>query len=55
MDKLAERCEAYDTVAEAIRFIRSNARRQPTLDDIAAHVGLSPFFLLRLFSVWTGI
>ena len=55
MDKLAERCEAYDTVAEAIRFIRSNARRQPTLDDIAAHVGLSPFFLQRLFSVWAGI
>ena len=55
MDKLAERCQAYDTVAEAIRFIRSNARRQPTLDDIAAHVGLSPFFLQRLFSVWAGI
>ena len=24
MDKLAERCEAYDTVAEAIRFIRES-------------------------------
>ena len=55
MDELVERCQAYDTVAQAIRFIRSTARRQPTLDDIAAHVGLSPFQLQRLFSVWAGI
>ena len=55
MDELVERCQAYDTVAQAIRFIRSNTRRQPTLDDIAAHVGLSPFLLQRLFSGWAGI
>jgi len=55
MDELVERCQAYDTVAQAIRFIRSNTRRQPTLDDIAAHVGLSPFLLQRLFSAWAGI
>jgi len=55
MDELVERNQAYDTVAQAIRFIRSNARQQPTLDDIAAHVGLSPFLLQRLFSTWAGI
>lgn len=54
-EELNERCQAYDTVARAIRFIRSNARQQPTLDDIAAHVGLSPFLLQRLFSAWAGI
>lgn len=54
-EELNERCQAYDTVARAIRFIRSHALQQPTLDDIAAHVGLSPFLLQRLFSAWAGI
>lgn len=54
-EELNERCQAYDTVARAIRFIRSHARQQPTLDDIADHVRLSPFLLQRLFSTWAGI
>lgn len=54
-EELNERCQAYATVARAIRFIRSHARQQPALDDIAAHVGLSPFLLQRLFSTWAGI
>lgn len=55
MNDLAERCQAYDTVAQAIRFIRLNSREQPGLDEIAAHVGLSPFHLQRTFSIWAGI
>lgn len=50
-----ERCAAYETVAEAIRFIRRHAGAQPTLDEIAQHVGLSAFHLQRTFSVWAGI
>jgi len=46
---------AYATVAEAIRFVRASARRQPSLDEIAAHVGLSPAHLQRTFSAWAGI
>lgn len=45
----------YDTVAEAIRFVRREARRQPSLDEVAAHVGLSPAHLQRTFSAWAGI
>lgn len=55
MNSVDERCAAYETVAEAIRFIRSHARTQPALEEIAAQVGLSPFHLQRLFSVWAGI
>ena len=55
MNRIDEPCTAYGTVAEAIRFIRSHARQQPALDDIAAHVGLSVFHLQRVFSVWAGI
>ena len=50
-----ERCAAYETVAEAIRFIRSHTREQPALEEIAAQVGLSAFHLQRMFSVWAGI
>lgn len=55
MNDIAERCQAYETVAQAIRFIRQNARQQPGLDEISAHTGLSPFHLQRTFSTWAGI
>ena len=55
MNSVDERCIAYRTVAEAIRYIRSHAREQPALEDIATHVGLSVFHLQRVFSVWAGI
>lgn len=47
--------KAYDTVAAAIRFVRAQARRQPSLDEVAAHVGLSGPHLQRVFSEWAGI
>lgn len=46
---------AYATVAEAIRFLRANAGRQPGLDELAAALGRSPFHVQRLFSAWAGI
>lgn len=45
----------YDRIAAAIEFIISRARSQPTLEEIAAHVHLSPFHFQRLFSRWAGI
>ena len=42
----------YARIADAIRFIASQVARQPTLDEIAAHVHLSPFYFQRLFSRW---
>lgn len=55
MNTNAERCQAYETVAQAIRFVRQHAARQPGLDEIADQVGLSPFHLQRIFSAWAGI
>ena len=46
---------AYETVAAAIRFVRSHAGAQPSLDEIARHVGLSASHLQRVFSEWAGI
>jgi len=45
----------YARVKDAIMFIASNASEQPTLEDVAAHVGLSPYHFQRLFRRWAGV
>ena len=45
----------YALVARAVSFIRDNARAQPSLEDVAAHVHLSPYHLQRCFSEWAGL
>lgn len=45
----------YDRIAKAIEFIAGQARRQPTLEEIAAYIHLSPYHFQRLFSRWAGI
>lgn len=46
---------AYDTIASTIRFLQNHAASQPSLAEIAAHVGLSEYHLQRLFSQWAGV
>lgn len=50
-----EHSHTYETIAEAIRFVRGHSVKQPSLDDISHHVGLSPSHLQRVFSEWAGI
>lgn len=45
----------YQRIAQAIRFLEENFQRQPSLDEIAEAVHLSPFHFQRLFSEWAGI
>jgi len=45
----------YTRIAEAIDFLRTARRRQPTLDELAAHLGLSAGHAQRLFTRWAGI
>lgn len=45
----------YGRIAEAISFIARHVDTQPTLDEVAAHVHLSPFHFQRLFSRWAGV
>jgi AraC family transcriptional regulator of adaptative response/methylated-DNA-[protein]-cysteine methyltransferase len=47
--------QAYITIEKAIVFIRENFYRQPSLDEIARHVHLSPFHFQRMFHEWAGI
>ena len=45
----------YDRIAEAIRYLDARTLEQPNLDDLGAHLGLSPYHLQRLFTRWAGI
>lgn len=45
----------YRRMAEAIRFIDESREDQPRLQDVAAHLGLSPAHFQRMFSRWVGV
>lgn len=45
----------YHRIERAIQFLTANAATHPTLDDLAAHLRLSPFHLQRLFTRWAGV
>lgn len=45
----------YDRIAAAIDFFRSNFKKQPSLEEAAKHVHLSPFHFQRLFREWAGV
>ena len=51
----SEQTEDYERIAKAIAFIRDNARQQPALEQIASHVGLSPWHFQREFTSWAGV
>ncbi len=45
----------YARIAEAIKFIRDNRKKQPGLEAIAKAVNMSPFHFQRIFKEWAGI
>ncbi|AEM69230.1 transcriptional regulator, AraC family [Allomuricauda ruestringensis DSM 13258] len=45
----------YNRVAKAIEFIRSNFQEQPSLNEIAESIHLSPYHFQRLFTEWAGV
>ncbi len=45
----------FALVAKAITYLRDHVREQPTLEQIAAAVHLSPQHLQRVFADWAGI
>lgn len=44
----------YNRIAAAIEYIKSNFKSQPSLEEVAASIHLSPFHFQRLFSEWAG-
>ncbi len=45
----------YTRIAAAIDYIHVNFRQQPTLDEVAGQIHLSPFHFQRLFTEWAGV
>lgn len=45
----------YQRIAEAIAYINQNFKKQPSLDEIAEKLHLSPFHFQRLFTEWAGV
>ena len=44
----------YGRIEQAIHFLEQNFQEQPSLAEVAAHVGLSEYHFQRLFSRWAG-
>ena len=51
----AEQMTDYQRIAAAIAYLEQHHQEQPSLDELAAHLGLSPYHLQRIFTRWAGI
>ncbi|TYO99061.1 AraC family transcriptional regulator of adaptative response/methylated-DNA-[protein]-cysteine methyltransferase [Geothermobacter ehrlichii] len=45
----------YRRIEQAIHFLEEHATDQPSLEEVAAHIGLSPYHFQRLFKAWAGV
>jgi len=55
MTNLSQLSKDYQRIEQAIRFLETNAHRQPDLAEVADHVGLSEYHFQRLFTRWAGL
>jgi AraC family transcriptional regulator of adaptative response/methylated-DNA-[protein]-cysteine methyltransferase len=47
--------EDYLRIEQAILYLENHFREQPSLEDVAANIGLSEFHFQRLFTRWAGV
>ena len=45
----------FSRIAEAIDYINNNFKAQPSLEEVAENIHLSPFHFQRLFTEWAGV
>lgn len=45
----------YGRIAQAISYINGNFKTQPSLEEVAGEINLSPFHFQRLFTEWAGV
>lgn len=45
----------YQRIEKAIRYLHEHAHEQPSLDELAKQVHLSPFHFQRMFTAWAGV
>jgi AraC family transcriptional regulator of adaptative response/methylated-DNA-[protein]-cysteine methyltransferase len=51
----ADRSRDYDLIRRAVAFLTGSWTEQPSLDALAAHLGLSPTHCQKLFKRWCGL
>jgi AraC family transcriptional regulator, regulatory protein of adaptative response / methylated-DNA-[protein]-cysteine methyltransferase len=52
---LKQSSEDYLRIEQAILYLENNYKDQPSLDDVAANIGLSDYHFQRLFTRWAGV
>ena len=52
---LSQSAEDYDRIEQAIQYLENHYREQPSLEMVAASIGLSEFHFQRLFTRWAGV
>ena len=52
---MSQLTQDYSRVSRALQYLEGAAPRQPSLTELAEHVGLSDFHMQRLFTRWAGI
>lgn len=45
----------YARIEKAIMFLKENFQKQPTLEEVAQQIHLSPFHFQRMFKDWAGV
>jgi len=45
----------FNRIADAINFYKENFKQQPSLEEAASHVHLSPFHFQKMFKEWAGV
>lgn len=45
----------YRRMEQPIHFLEEHAARQPSLEEVADHIGLSPYYIQWLFNVWEAL
>ncbi|WP_101690622.1 bifunctional helix-turn-helix domain-containing protein/methylated-DNA--[protein]-cysteine S-methyltransferase [Dysgonomonas massiliensis] len=45
----------FERISKAIEFINSNYKNQPSLNDVAEQINLSPYHFQKLFTEWAGV
>lgn len=51
----SQACVDFERIKEAIEFIDTNYKQQPSLDEVAAYVHLSPNHFHKVFKHWVGV
>ncbi|WP_269617719.1 bifunctional transcriptional activator/DNA repair enzyme AdaA [Zhongshania sp. BJYM1] len=55
MSSAIEQHANYQRVASAIQYLSDHQHSQPSLAELADHVGVSEFHLQRIFTEWAGV